>query len=888
METSWFVRMDKGIAGPISTAQLIRLARERQIEPDTFVRKSPDGKWVKAGNVRGLFAVESPGSTSTSATSARPVDALESPAGFFGSLFGSWRHARGHWAWVLPLAIVGLPLSSLAKPHLGIRGLIGIICGLAALTIILRLLFLCRHIGIFYWRGRKQVRKESSLVARLGRLSLLLAVLVGCLTAAEYFGSEEGLVAALAAKVTDASKPEQVSTTPVDSGSGDAKRVGSGELRGADPPPEPSPVPAKLGDSTWAILIGVRDYKSIPRLRLTVNDVKQLGESLVKFGSVPRNHILEITDDDPIKPDFAVLVDKISEALANPELGPDDQVIVYFSGHGLLSPADQTMYLAPRDLDLKNIKNTGISAAWLREELRACPARVKLLWLDACHSGSNKSAMLIGARLAQELSYAPGVITISACNVDQYSWESTELNHGLFTYFLIEALSGRGDVNQDRFINIDELYGYVSARVPGRALQDHGMSQDPVRWIPFDITGVPMVVQLPAEQQKLSKAPKEVVTEPIAAHRDLGGRIGAELAENFSDAPGGELPAGWAGDSLIGVRSDGDKAWLQPSKDGWHYVRASPINVWGDFQLEMNFYLSAWADLRVTLEGPGATDVKAGISREGGGGTGYLVGAQRVDVQGLAEPGKTNRLTIQRVGNVYILRLDGKFVTQKRVDQPGRLQHLWLETNQHDALISDVTIQSAMDKQAIEPPRPVELFFQDFAKAKQGTLPDSWQGPPPLGVVLDGSLGWLRTSKDGTSSALVRLPSIRGDFELASRFLLAPWSSYQISLLHEGRPPVSVKISHSGGGAGSAILADAKPEEFNGMGDYLSRVALRREGEVFTLGVDGRELIVHRIPDQPDPSQLELTLEFATSRVYDVGVWQLPSADGLQDKSDKK
>jgi uncharacterized caspase-like protein len=47
----------------------------------------------------------------------------------------------------------------------------------------------------------------------------------------------------------------------------------------------------------------------------------------------------------------------------------------------------------------------------------------------------------------------------------------------VFTYYLIQGLKGKADIDQDGVISLDEVYGYVSREVP-RAT---GQEQHPVK-----------------------------------------------------------------------------------------------------------------------------------------------------------------------------------------------------------------------------------------------------------------------------------------------------------------------------------------------------------------------------------------------------------------------
>jgi hypothetical protein len=963
MASQWFVRNNNEVVGPLTTAQLVELARQGKVLENSRVRRGTEKKWYKAGNVVGLFPAAEP--------SEQPPAHV--PATFLTSLSASWRNGRGHWIWVALLALVALPMLSLLKPVLGIQGLVAVMAGLAGLTLLLRFVFFLRHVWFFYVRAQKEARTKSSLTARLGRATLLMVPIVGLLAIAEYFSTPRGLVAdfvspaaqqqerllawlgvpletgRIEAESSQIAKSEEGNQQTSDSRQGNPDDVvdiadagqsatssepGKDQSRrsrkdGQSPPfnrpsaeaatsehqpseaaeknpgeatvageagqrsvPAPSAEQAKhrrgggepgesqlsVGEATWALLIGVKGYKSVPPLKSTANDVEKIGESLIRVGNVPDTQIVRVTDDRPTKPDYSALMATIEEVLTNPRIGPDKHLIIYYSGHGLLD-AEEAMYLAPRDVDVKNIKATAIPTSWLRERLRECQAGVKLLVLDACHSGASKStlAFVDGGKLAGEFKYGPGVITISGCKGEQFSWESPKLNQGVFTYYLVEAIRGAGDRDQNARIDIDELYRYVSERVPQHALEEFQAPQNPVRWIGPDVVGVPEIVQLP---QQVRGPRQEVPESPhVTAQRPLsdGGVVRTVLSEDFDLVRVGQLPDDWVGDVGIGVRTAAEnQAWLQPSSKGWHHVRSKPFDLSGDFQLELNTFLPQLGEIRITLEGIGTTDLKCGIRRHyGPQGQSYLADAEEARVEGLGEQG--NRLTVEREGDVYILKLDDQVVMVHRIDNSGRFQRLWLETYQPETRIDNLTIQLAIaDRKQVFAGPPKELFFQDFAKVRRGTLPAGWDGPGALGVFLDGSIGWLRASKDGPATAVVELPTIRGDFEVSSLFTLPPLGTLQIGLV-SGNQRVAAAIRRHYGPQGTASLADAKPLQFEGLSECVSRLALRRESNVYSLILDGRELLVHRIPGMKLPTKLEVSIDSSETRVLNIGIWQLPA-----------
>jgi uncharacterized caspase-like protein len=85
-------------------------------------------------------------------------------------------------------------------------------------------------------------------------------------------------------------------------------------------------------------------------------------------------------------------------------------------------------------------------------------------------------ANLSGAFL-DRLSHGRGRVILTASDANEVSVEKDEFRHGVFTYYLLEALRGKGDLDGDGLITVDEVHRYVSIKVPQATEQN----QHPVK-----------------------------------------------------------------------------------------------------------------------------------------------------------------------------------------------------------------------------------------------------------------------------------------------------------------------------------------------------------------------------------------------------------------------
>ena len=70
------------------------------------------------------------------------------------------------------------------------------------------------------------------------------------------------------------------------------------------------------------------------------------------------------------------------------------------------------------------------------------------------------------------------VLSISAATAEQTSNSYPEAEHGLFTYFLLRALKGEADADDDRWISVKEIFEYVKNHVV-RVSRRMGTEQTP-------------------------------------------------------------------------------------------------------------------------------------------------------------------------------------------------------------------------------------------------------------------------------------------------------------------------------------------------------------------------------------------------------------------------
>jgi uncharacterized caspase-like protein len=104
---------------------------------------------------------------------------------------------------------------------------------------------------------------------------------------------------------------------------------------------------------------------------------------------------------------------------------------------------------------------------------------------DSCYSGASGGRTIsVGGTRANitdsfldRITSGRGKVIITASAANEVSVEKDELQHGVFTYYLLEGLNGAADTDKDGIITVDEAYRYVSEKVPKAT----GQEQHPVK-----------------------------------------------------------------------------------------------------------------------------------------------------------------------------------------------------------------------------------------------------------------------------------------------------------------------------------------------------------------------------------------------------------------------
>lgn len=242
----------------------------------------------------------------------------------------------------------------------------------------------------------------------------------------------------------------------------------------------PSKIKARSSQDAVAIIIGIADYKNLPRADYANDDARVFYDYAIRALGVKPENIKLLVDGDAEEAEII----KAFRSWLPSRVKPTTDVFVFYSGHGLPAADGQGLYLIPTRADRDVIDDTAIPFSKINTALHLAKPRSVTIFMDACYSGQARtgetlvaSARPISLRTGNRL-FPDGFTVITASQHDQISSSSPDLQHGIFSYYLMRGMEGDADANNDGKITLGEMQSYLSDNV-GRQAAMMSRKQEP-------------------------------------------------------------------------------------------------------------------------------------------------------------------------------------------------------------------------------------------------------------------------------------------------------------------------------------------------------------------------------------------------------------------------
>lgn len=245
----------------------------------------------------------------------------------------------------------------------------------------------------------------------------------------------------------------------------------------------------------YLVSIGVSTFEdSDYDLTYAAKDATDFVNLFRNSGRYGKIAVIDLQNETFVKQEIKSIKDRLMKT------APQDHVMIFYAGHGLLD-ANYDFYLTTYDTDFSNPGAKALPYDELEDLLAGIPARNKLMFIDACHSGEvdkeeleamtasvskiknitfrgfneveqkeNKlglpNSFELMKQLFNDVRSNTGAAIISSASGLELAFESSEWKNGVFTYAILEGIKNKSaDLDKNGKIKVSELKDFVFDRV---------------------------------------------------------------------------------------------------------------------------------------------------------------------------------------------------------------------------------------------------------------------------------------------------------------------------------------------------------------------------------------------------------------------------------------
>ena len=243
---------------------------------------------------------------------------------------------------------------------------------------------------------------------------------------------------------------------------------------------DPSLIKRKPERDAVAIIIGIADYKNLPKVDFSNDDARVFYDYAMRALGIKPENIKLLIDSDAEQ----VEILRTFRNWLPSKVRPTTDVYVFYSGHGLPTADGQSIYLIPPRAAKDFIEDTAIPFSKINAALQSAKPKSVTMILDAYYSGQSRSGETLVASArpvtlkTENRLFPENFIVMTASQSDQISSSNPHLKHGIFSYYLMKGMEGDADSNRDGKITLGEMQAYLVENV-GRHAGMMSRKQEP-------------------------------------------------------------------------------------------------------------------------------------------------------------------------------------------------------------------------------------------------------------------------------------------------------------------------------------------------------------------------------------------------------------------------
>ncbi|MEN5291865.1 polysaccharide deacetylase family protein [Stenotrophomonas lactitubi] len=291
-------------------------------------------------------------------------------------------------------------------------------------------------------------------------------------------------------------------------------------------------------EKSWAIVVGIDNYAKWPKLEYASHDAQAVADTLTGQFGFPSSQVIVLKNEQATRNNILAA---FHDRLSDDRTGRNDRVFVFFAGHGAtrqLASGRDLGYIIPVDSDPKEFATDAIAMTDIQNIAESMQAKHVMFVMDACYSGlgltrggpSSSSFLRENARRSARQ-------MLTAGGADQQVADAGPNGHSVFTWVLLQALAGKGDLNGDGLITGTELAAYVAPAVSAVSHQTPAFGSLP------GSQGGEFVFQVPDSQEYLNADTRQLTPDAIALNNKVDAAQdakGAQAPVTVADLQGGK------------------------------------------------------------------------------------------------------------------------------------------------------------------------------------------------------------------------------------------------------------------------------------------------------------------------------------------------------------
>lgn len=234
------------------------------------------------------------------------------------------------------------------------------------------------------------------------------------------------------------------------------------------------PNTGKYNPRTFALVIANENYENVTRVQSALHDGERFAEYCNLTLGLPKENVNLVKNAT-----YGKLLGAMHQLKSTVEAFDGDvDVIVYYAGHGIPDESNGDAYMMPTDA-LPNMLPSCYSLEKFYADLNDMNSKSVLVFMDACFSGSSRDEKMLYEARGVEYEAKPAapkgnMFVLSAASGSETALPFKEMNHGLFTYYLLKKLQdSKGNVT------LKDLSDYVTTNVKQTSVTKNQKRQTP-------------------------------------------------------------------------------------------------------------------------------------------------------------------------------------------------------------------------------------------------------------------------------------------------------------------------------------------------------------------------------------------------------------------------